>query len=122
MSPDIIALSIPIVAILGAFATVIAAAYLRSREKEQLHKERMLRLEKGLEIPPELFESRPEKKPTDFRSARAWLIVIGSLMISIGVGAMIALGVREGIEKGINGIVPLFIGIGLFVAQRLLPH
>lgn len=116
------AMMIPIVAIVGAFATAIVAALLKTREKELLHRERMLRLEKGLEIPSYLFEMNEEKKPTDFRTARAWLVVTGVLMVSIGIGAMIVLGVREGIKEGIDGVVPLLIGIGLIVAQRLLRH
>ncbi len=122
MAPDFSVFLIPIVAISGAFAVAIVAAVLRTREKEQLHRERMLMLEKGMEIPSELLEPREEKKPTDFRVARAWLIVLGMIMASIGVGSMIALGVRQGLGAGINGIIPLLIGVGFLIAQRLLPR
>jgi len=122
MSPDVAVFLVPIVAIIGAFATAIVGAVLRARERQHLHQERLLLLERGMEIPPQLFEQKEEKKPSDFRAARAWLIVLSMVLISIGVGTIIALGVREGVESAVNGVIPLLIGVGLWVAQRLLPR
>ena len=47
------------------FACVIGvvAMFLRSKAKERIHKERMLMIEKGLEIPKELLEVKKAKRP-----------------------------------------------------------
>jgi ABC-type Fe3+-siderophore transport system permease subunit len=114
---------IAIFAILGAFAAGIVAMVLRSKEKERVHNERMFLAEKGMEIPKELYASpkpNKDKKPGHFRAARAWLIVLGTTMLFIGVAVMIALTISEGISTGINGITPALIGVGFLIAERML--
>jgi hypothetical protein len=113
---------IPTVAVLGAFGIVITAMILRGQSMARQHRERMFLAEKGLEIPPELYDVRDnqKRKPNGFRAGRAWLILFGILLIFIGVGVMIAVGVREGMDQGVNGIIPLFIGIGFLAAERMI--
>ena len=114
---------IPIFFTLGAFAVGIAAMILRSRERERVHRERMFLAEKGMPIPKELYdvekEIRKEKKG-DFRAARAWLIILGTTMVFIGIGVMIQLGVQNGFQDTFNGTVPLLIGVAFLVCQALL--
>jgi len=119
---DISPVWIAIFAIIGAFGAGIAAMVLRSKERERAHRERMFLAEKGMEIPKELYAtpSQKEKKPGHFRAARAWLLVLGTTMVFIGVAVIVVLGVRDGIEEGINGLTPALIGVGLLAAQALL--
>jgi len=114
---------IPIFAILGGFATGIVAMILKSKDRERAHRERMFLAEKGLEIPWELYGVGPEQKKEkrgEFRTARAWLFVLGTTMLFIGVGVMIQLGVHEGLRRTLDGTVPAAIGIAFLVCQSLL--
>jgi hypothetical protein len=113
---------IPVVAVLGAFGIVITAMILRGKSLDRQHRERMFLAEKGLEIPPELYEVRDnqKRKPNGFRAGRAWLMLLGTLLIFIGIGVMIAVGIRDGMEYGVNGIIPMLIGVGFLVAERMI--
>ena len=113
---------IPVVAVLGAFGIVITAMILRGQSLSRQHRERMFLAEKGLEIPPELYDVRDnqKRKPNGFKAGRAWLLIFGTLLIFIGVGVMIAVGVRDGMESGVNGVIPLLIGIGFLAAERMI--
>jgi ABC-type Fe3+-siderophore transport system permease subunit len=128
---------IPIVAILGAFTVGIVSMILKSRQEERAHRERMFLAEKGLEIPKELYQSQSaqmlkqicesgvagvpvEKKPSDLRWLRTLLIVFGTLMLFIGLGVLIMLTYQSDIREGMNGVVPLMIGLGLLVAAWLV--
>lgn len=120
---DISPIWIPIFFTLGAFAVGIVAMVLKSREREQAHRERMFMAEKGIEIPKELYDVRPEARKErrgDFKIARAWLIILGTTMVFIGIGVMIQLGVQNGFRDTFNGSVPLAIGVGFLVCQGLL--
>lgn len=113
---------IPTVAVLGAFGIVITAMILRGQSLARQHRERMFLAEKGLEIPPELYEAKDngKRKSNGFKGARAWLLLLGTLLVFIGIGVMIAVGVRDGMEYGVNGVIPLLIGIGFLAAERLI--
>ena len=113
---------IPTVGVLGAFAIVIVAMILRGQSLARQHHERMFLAEKGLEIPPELYETRDngKRKPNGFKAGRAWLMLFGTVLIFIGIGVMIALGVSEGMDRGINGIIPLLIGVAFLAAERMI--
>jgi len=111
---------IPITFILGAFAVGIVAVIMKSKAKDRQHQERMFLAEKGLPVPPELYEVSEEKKPSEFRGFRAVLMVLGCVTTLVGVSVMIALGVRDGMQDGINGVIPLLIGIGILVAERMI--
>jgi hypothetical protein len=120
---DVSPIWIPIFISLGAFAVGIAAMVLRSKERERTHRERMFLAEKGLEIPKELYDVEKEatkEKRGDFRAARAWLLILGTTMVFIGIGVMIQLGVQDGLRSTFNGTVPLLIGVGFLVCQVLL--
>lgn len=120
---DISPIWIPIFFTLGAFAVGIAAMVLRSKDRERAHRERMFLAEKGMEIPKELYDVQAEikkEKKGDFRTARAWLLILGTTMVFIGLGIMIQLGVQEGWADTFNGTVPLAIGVAFLVCQSLL--
>ena len=113
---------LPTVAVLGAFGIIIAAMILRGQSLARQQRERMFLAEKGLEIPPELYATRDNGRHrfNGLKAGRAWLMFLGTVLIFIGVGVMIALGVREGMGSGINGIIPVLIGIGFLVAERMI--
>ena len=111
---------IPITFILGAFAVGIVAVLVKSKAREHQHRERMFLAEKGLPIPPELYEVSEEKKPSEFRGFRAVLMVLGCVTTLVGISVMIALGVRDGMDEGVNGVIPFLIGIGMLVAERMI--
>jgi len=113
---------IPVVAVLGAFGIAITAMILRGQSLARQHRERMFLAEKGLEVPPELYDVKDnqKRKPNGFKAGRAWLMIFGTLLIFIGIGVMIALGVSEGMDQGVNGVIPLLIGVGFLAAERMI--
>jgi len=110
------------VALFSAIVVIaLGSMLLRSRAQERLHRERMFLAEKGLPIPQELY--LPGKTDNgDLRKARAWLLVLGVMMVFIGVAVMISIGVTDslGIRASVRGLAPLAIGVGLLVAERVL--
>ncbi|UCF78223.1 MAG: hypothetical protein JSW03_08970 [Candidatus Eiseniibacteriota bacterium] len=110
---------IPIVALLGAFAVGIVAMILKSRASDRAHRERMFMVEKGLEIPKELYNGR-EKKAGDLGAGRAWLIILGVLCVFTGISVLIALTIQSGIRDGSNGLIVALIGVGFLVSERLI--
>lgn len=117
---DVMVYMIPIVAISGAFIAGIVAMILASKAKDRVHRERMFMAEKGIDIPRELYGGAQQKKPRDYRTSRIWLIVLGVLMVVIGVGVMITIGIQEGMDEGVSGVIVIFIGIGFLIAERMI--
>ncbi len=110
---------IPLAAIIGGFTLAIVEMFLKARANERRHRERVLMLEKGMELPQDAVEIHAQK-PTDFPAGRAWLIILGTIMTAVGLGTIIILTVRQGIESGVSGIIPLLIGVAFFAAERLI--
>ncbi len=111
---------LPMLAILGGFAIAIAAMLLKSHARDRQHRERMFLAEKGMEIPRELYEVSEPKKPNGFRAGRAWLMILGAICIFVGIAVMISVSVSRGIHDGVFGVIPLFIGMGFLVAERMI--
>jgi hypothetical protein len=115
----------PVMATVAILTTILVIAVgsmlLRSRAQERLHRERMFLAEKGLPIPAELYVQKKNGNG-DLRSARAWLLVLGVLMVFIGTAVMITIGVTdsEGIRGSVRGLPPVAIGLGLLIAERVL--
>ena len=114
ISPEHIAVMIPIVAILGTFALVIVAIVIEGRKKDLAHKERLFALEKGLPLP-----EPPEKKEKPIYSTRrAW----GLVWFGLGLALTIGLGTNPA-ASDVNawawGLIPTFIGGGLLIAAFL---
>ena len=115
-----LAFAIPMTAMMVVLVIVITAMILKSRADARKHNERMQLAEKGLEIPRELYDqvARPESKPNGYRAGRAWLVILGCILVFTGLG-VIVFGLAAG-EHAENGLVPLFIGVGFLVAERMI--
>jgi len=111
IGPDTLGVMIPITAIMGGFAIAIVAIIMGARKKELEHKERLIAMEKGIEIPQ---TQQPEARPP-YRSNRT----AGLVMTLIGVAVTIANWTVAGAKGGVWGFIPLAIGIGLLISSAL---
>lgn len=121
MSSSINPFLIPIVFLIGAFAVGIVAMILNAKAKERRHRERMYLVEKGLEIPQELYEAQKEEVKEDgYKAGRIWLIILGLLCIFIGVSVTIMLIIQGQGYNAAGGIVPVGIGLAFLLSERLI--
>jgi len=111
VDPDVVAIMIPITAIAGGIAIAIVAIIMGARKKELEHKERLLAMEKGIEIPQ---AQEPEKRPS-YRSNRT----AGLVMTLLGIAIMVANWAVAGTKGGVWGLIPLAIGVGLLISAAL---
>jgi hypothetical protein len=111
VDPGTIAILIPIIAVLGGMTIAVIAIIMNSRQEELKHKERLLAMEKGIELP----EAPKEEKRPAYLSLRAW----GFIVTFVGIAILISSVVANGIGKGIWGLVPTAVGIGFLLAAAL---
>jgi hypothetical protein len=115
------AVVIPVVIFGGAFAVTIVAMVLRFRTRDRMRLERMQLAEKGLPIPNELYQAPRERREYNgYRIARAWLLVLGVLLVFIGFGVLIGVSAMEGMHEGLAGIIVIMIGVGFLAAERFV--
>ncbi len=107
------------ISMFGAAVLIVYFAINAQFKRRQLeHKQRMLAIEKGMEVPPSLIEERP-KKPKHHNPYTAALVWIG-----IGVG-LVLYGFLFPTEWCAGpgfysfGVIPLCIGIALLIANSL---
>ncbi|MBN1826141.1 MAG: hypothetical protein JW958_07740 [Candidatus Eisenbacteria bacterium] len=107
---------------LGFIAIGIVAMVLRHKEKERLHKERLFLMEQGKEIPEILYgkKEKKEKKPSDYRTTRIWLLAIGVFFILIGVVMTIVITITEGTQEGLPGLSCVGMGGALVLIERII--
>ena len=108
LNPTIVAILIPILAVIGTFAMIITVIIVSGREKELKHKERLAAMEKGIEIPQ---EPQKAKRPM-FKSLRAW----GLVLLFLGIILFFALWVQVEFKYSIWGLMPAAIGSALMLA------
>jgi hypothetical protein len=112
VDPEIIAVFIPIIGVLGGVMIAITGIVVGGRRKELEHRERITAMEKGLPVPAIPVESERPK----YSSRRAG----GLVMTGIGLALVIALSAEEGFsDGGVWGLIPLFIGLGLLIAGTM---
>jgi len=110
MNPEVIAVFIPIVGIIMGVGIAIVA--IGSRHRQQLqrvelrHKERVVAMEKGLELPPELAD-------TDVRRPR--YLLKGLVWTFAGVAAYFPLESLAGPDESMLAIVPVAIGLAYLI-------
>jgi len=112
VDPEVIAISIPILAVCGGVLIAITAIIAKGRREEQVHRERIIAMEKGLALPAAAQEVVERPK---FSNRRA----NGLVMTGIGLALTIAMWVEGGDDTGVWGLIPLFIGIGLLIAGAI---
>jgi hypothetical protein len=109
--PETIAVMIPIISIMGGVLIAIVAIIMDSKKKELTHKERLVAMEKGIDIP------QPPKEPQ--RPAYLKNRSAGLVMTLLGIALTIAIWVPAGPVGGIWGLVPLAIGVGLLISSAM---
>ena len=121
MNPDIIALIIPIVAIIMGIALPMLVIWADHRRKSQLleqyHKERIVALEKGLPLPDverglAMHASEP---PTASRAYRN-----GLMLLLIGIVLFFALHELLSLAFALFGLIPAAVGVANLVYARML--
>ena len=106
--PGIVALLIPIIAVLGGLALAIVSVIMKGKEEELKHKERIIAMEKGMVVP----EMPKEEKRTSYSRYRTW----GLVMTLLGL-ALIAQKLVSGNSSAMTGgIIVAAIGIGFLLA------
>ncbi len=111
LDPELFAITIPLLSIFGGVAIAIVAIIMGGRKKELMHKERVLAMERGIEIPT---APVPEKRLTYLHNRSAGLV-----MTLLGLALTIALWAVAGKNGGVWGLIPLAIGVGLLVSSAL---
>jgi amino acid transporter len=107
------AMLIPIVSIMGGITIAIVAIVMAARKKELEHKERIIAMEKGIEIPIE--PPKEEKRRPKHRTHRT----SGLVVTFVGIALSFAMYVSGGPEAGVWGLPILAVGLGLLVSSFL---
>jgi hypothetical protein len=104
----IIALLIPILAVIGGVALAVISIMTKSREEELKHKERIIAMEKGIPIPEEPREEKPSKSMRH---------LTGGLVLTFLGLAFILLRFVAGNEGALTaGVIIIAIGLALLLA------
>ena len=100
----------------------------RERQKERLHKERMVAMEKGIPLPELPAEDEPSRRPLvaelvgSIRINPRWPLGIGALFVMLGIGISAALALsQEEVQYRVwsVGLIPVFFGLGLMLHYAL---
>lgn len=111
VQPELVAISIPIIAVCGGVFIAITGIIMGGRRKELEHRERIIAMEKGLAIPADVPE--PDRPKYSGRRAN------GLVLTGIGIALTIAMWLEDGRDTGAWGLIPLFIGVGLLIAAHI---
>lgn len=110
MSPEVVAVFIPILIVFGFFAAAITSIVLSGKYKELAHRERIIAMEKGIPVPE---MPKVVKRPV-YLTLRAW----GLILTLLGVALIIAISVTAGVRAGIWGLLPVAVGAAMLIAAR----
>lgn len=121
ITPELLSVMIPIVAIVMGIGLVMLSIYvdfLRKREiLAAVHRERMAAIEKGIELPPlppEIFHSRRDGRRTPARTVERGLI-----LVFIGIALAVALWQTGNTHKAAWwGLVPFGLGLAYLISSR----
>jgi hypothetical protein len=111
ISPETVAVFIPIIFVLGGIAVAITAVITNAKKKELKHRERLVAMEKGIVLP----EPEPKVKRPAYAGRRAGGLVI----FGFGLALTIGLSVSESFQEGVWGLLFIFVGLGLLIAAFL---
>ena len=118
MDPGIIAVCIPIVAIVMGIGIGMLAIWSEHKRKSQLldqnHRERMHAIEKGIELPP-LPPNLVGMTNGPSTASAAKSLRSGIMLVLIGILLFFAIGVSGGEEGALFGLIPAAVGIANLV-------
>ena len=108
---DLVAIVVPVTLFLVILLGVVSTHMLRIRKQTQLHQTLRLMIEKGTDIPPELF-TPPNAMHSDLRR--------GLVFVGVGLSLLIFIGMDEGFASGgwAIGLIPAFIGAAYLIVWR----
>jgi hypothetical protein len=112
----VVALLIPIVAVVGGMAIAIVGVITKGKEEELKHKERIIAMEKGIPI-PESAPCTPRQVKPRYLAIRAWGLVI--TLIGVALVISISIGQQDDPRHGVWGLLPTALGVGLLIAAWL---
>lgn len=113
IGPDVAAIFIPIVSIIGGIAVAIIAIIMGGRKKELRHKERIIAMEKGIDLPA-LQEQERVIRPAHKRHRTGGLVCT-----FLGAALSVAMWVSGGAIAGVWGLPLVGVGIGLLVSSAI---
>jgi hypothetical protein len=117
ISPSHLGVLVPILIVCGGIVVALVAIIVLGRNKDLEHRERLVAMEKGIPLPEP--PPPPEKKQKPLRppywARRAW----GLVLIGIGLALFIILGAVTELKHGSWGLLPLFMGIALYIGASL---
>ena len=110
-SLDLVAIVVPVTLFLTILLGVLSTQMLRIRKQAQLHQTLRLMIEKGTDIPPELF-APPNAAHSDLRR--------GLVLVGVGLSLLILIGMVDGFAGGswAVGLIPAFIGAAYLIIWR----
>jgi hypothetical protein len=110
MNTETIAVFIPIIAIIMGIGAAIVGIISRHRQQlqriELQHKERVVAMEKGLELPPELADG-------DVRRPR--YLLKGLVYSFVGIGLYFPLRAVAGEDESLFALIPLAVGLAYLI-------
>ena len=108
---DLVATVVPVTLFLVILLGVVSTHMLHVRKQAQLHQTLRLMIEKGTDIPPELF-APPSSVHRDLRR--------GLVLVGIGLSLLILIGMVDGFAGGswAVGLIPAFIGAAYLIVWR----
>ncbi len=115
MNEEVVAVFIPIIAIIMSLSIPIVFAIVDYRRRRDIveanHKERLAAIERGMELPalPESFYQsvKPARRSSYLLPGLVWLFV--------GIGIFIALGAIAGDDVRMLGLIPAGVGLALLI-------
>lgn len=119
MNEDVVAVFIPIVAIIMSLSIPIVYAVVDYRRRRDIveanHRERLAAIERGMEPPtlPDSFYSA--MKP----ARRSSYLLPGLVWLFIGIGIFVALGAIAGDDVRMLGLIPAGVGIALLLYHAI---
>jgi uncharacterized membrane protein HdeD (DUF308 family) len=114
---------IPVVAIIMGLGFAMLALWTHHQRKsqllEQLHRERMAAIEKGIELPPlNVDEIAGSSSPNTANPAR--VLRSGVLLLAIGIVLFFAINESGGREGALFGLIPAAVGLANLVYAMVL--
>jgi hypothetical protein len=115
MSEDVVAVFIPIVAIVMSLSIPIIYSILDYKRRRDIveahHRERLAAIERGVDIP-----SLPESFYLPFKgSRRPRYLLSGLIWLFIGIGILFALGAIAGHDVQYLGLIPAGVGLAYLI-------